>query len=86
MHLRFRTDRVETKMKAFRISIAPIVLVAIQLGGCGDFAIPEGFARDFEKDFDAPCPNPPKKVLVELERYSKQRGLDDLSQWLKGQM
>lgn len=49
-----------------------------------DFAIPEGFAEDFEKDFDSSFPN--QKVLVELERYAKQRELDDLCRWLKTQM
>jgi|SRR6185437_13965984 len=50
-----------------------------------DFAIPEDFAKDFEKDFLLPCPNPPKKILVELERFAKQRGLDDLSRWVTTQ-
>lgn len=50
-----------------------------------DFAIPEGFAKDFEKDFLSPCPNPPKKILVELERFAKQRGLDELSEWVATQ-
>lgn len=70
-------DIIATKNRLFAFNRA---------GEWQDFAIPEGFAKDFEKDVDSPCLNPPKKVLVELERYSKQRGLDDLSQWLKGQM
>jgi hypothetical protein len=56
------------------------------MGDWHDFAIPEGFAKEFERDFLSPCPNPPKKVLVELERFAKQRGLDDLSVWLASEM